>query len=360
MTTKESHQTTVEARRAVGTSAAPVSPQTAAMHRYLTATTHGAAAASTAVIGQRPPLTSAETGAPYATPALSQILVAGIDHSTCAQHAARWAATEATCRHASLHLVHAYHLQPAGASGYTYPPRLLTGLRDDGRALLAETEAGLRREFPELTITTALVYGDPATVLRHASGKAVLAVVGAHGGSRIAVALGSVATEVAETCPVPVAVIHHTDSPAAGPVVVGVDGSPTSREATRFAFETAAARRTSLIAVHCWTNPSVDSTIPAYLAGVVDIGDLQDDERVRLTAELADFVRQFPGVELQQAVIHSTPSVGLLKFAPLAQMIIAGSRGHSGIIGMLLGSTGQALIANASCPVVIVRSVRAH
>jgi len=41
--------------------------------------------------------------------------------------------------------------------------------------------------------------------------------------------------------------------------------------------------------------------------------------------------------------------------APFAQLIVAGSRGQGGIAGMLLGSTGQALIAHGTCPVVIVR-----
>jgi nucleotide-binding universal stress UspA family protein len=61
---------------------------------------------------------------------------------------------------------------------------------------------------------------------------------------------------------------------------------------------------------------------------------------------------------VQQAVIHDRPAAGLLQYAPFAQVIVAGSRGHSGITGMLLGSTGQALIARSTCPVVIIRPVR--
>ena len=120
---------------------------------------------------------------------------------------------------------------------------MLADLRDDGADMLTETAGELQRDFPELPITTALVYGDPATVLRHASGEAALTVVGTHGANRLSVALGSVAADVAKTSPVPVAVIHPTPTPTTGPVVVGVDGSPASRAAIEFAFETAADRR---------------------------------------------------------------------------------------------------------------------
>src|SRR6478609_5175172 len=257
MTTQESHRATAEARRAAGLSTAPVSHQETAMRRYLGATAYESVAPKVT----RHPSTlepagdnasdTASSTVP-ATPVTGQVVV-GIDGSGCGRNAARWAASEASRRHTGLHLVHAYHLPPAGASGYNpYPPHMLADLRDDGADMLTETAGELQRDFPELPITTALVYGDPATVLRHASGEAALTVVGTHGANRLSVALGSVAADVAKTSPVPVAVIHPTPTRTTGPVVVGVDGSPASRAAIEFAFETAAAQKVSLIAVHCW------------------------------------------------------------------------------------------------------------
>jgi len=40
-----------------------------------------------------------------------------------------------------------------------------------------------------------------------------------------------------------------------------------------------------------------------------------------------------------------------------AQLIVVGSRGHGGIAGMMLGSTSQALIYHAPCPLLVVRPV---
>ena len=101
-------------------------------------------------------------------------VIAGVDGSRCARNAAHWAAVEASRRHVALHLVHAYHLPPGGFPGYNpYPPHLLADLRDEGAAILADTVGEVHRQSPDLPIDSALVYGDPATVLRHASATAV-------------------------------------------------------------------------------------------------------------------------------------------------------------------------------------------
>jgi nucleotide-binding universal stress UspA family protein len=288
----------------------------------------------------------------------TKLVIAGIDGSGCARDAARWAAAEAISMHAGLGLVFAYHLPPAGSSGYSpYPANLLADLRENGQGVLADTAALLHRDNPGLKITTKLAYGRPADVLRKASRQAVLTVVGAHGANRVAVALGSVAADVAESCPGPVAVIHSAQTHSSGPVVVGVDGSAASRAAIGYAFAAADARKAPVIAVHCWSDPSIDGPVPAYSAGVLTVQQIQDEERSLLIRELADWVDRYPDVRAQKAVIHDRPAVGLLEYAQFAQFIVAGSRGHGGIAGMLLGSTGQALIAHSSCPVVIVRPV---
>jgi nucleotide-binding universal stress UspA family protein len=360
MTPQESHRATVEARRAAGKSAAPVSGQETALRRYLSATAYESM--STAPEVHRPAPVAESGAAPNdASPRTATIptadpVIAGVDGSRCARNAAYWAAAEASRRHLALHLVHAYHLPPGGFPGYNpYPPHLLADLRDEGAAILADTVGEVRRQFPDLSIDSALVYGDPATVLRHASATASLTVVGNHGTKRSAVSLGSVAAEIARTAPVPVAVIHSARPPGTGPVVVGVDGSPTSEAAIGFAFDAAAARKAKLVALHCWTDPGIDGPLPLYASEVVDPQRIQEVERTRLSEELARWTTKYPDVQVEQAVIHESPGVGLLEYAPSAQLIVAGNRGHNAITGMLLGSTSRALIAHSPCPVVIVR-----
>jgi len=148
-------------------------------------------------------------------------------------------------------------------------------------------------------------------------------------------------------CPGPVAVIHPAQTPPTGPVVVGVDGSAASRAAIEYAFAAADARKAPLIAVHCWTDPSIDGPVPAYSAGVVTVEQVQEEERALLDSELAEWIDRYPDVRVQQAVIHDHPTAGLMDYAPFAQLIVVGSRGHGGVAGMLLGEQGVILLLAA-------------
>ena len=331
------------------------------MYRYLSATSYGTGGAPASTVAEQvfsntpavEPMARQNVDNPAET---TNSVVVGLDGSGCARHAAEWAAAEASHRHCDLELVFAYHLPPAGSSGYNpYPPHLLADLRADGAAVLSDTTAALHRQYPGLAIRTTLSYGDPTTVLRHASGSASLTVVGTHGRSRVTVALGSVAASVAATSPSPVAVIHPGATNRNGPVVVGVDGSPNSRAAMSYAFQAAADRHATLIAVHCWTDPSIDGPVPAYSAAIVDPDAIRIQEQHILDAELADLISKYSSVHVKQAVVHDRPEAGLLGFSRTAQLIVAGSHGHRGLTGLLLGSTTQALIAHSTCPVVIAR-----
>lgn len=346
MANQESRRATAEARRAVGRSTAPVSLPETTTYRYLSATAYVTEAApqrdEVRLIDPEPEAARSDE---HSTGNTNPVLV-GIDGSGCARQAAEWAAQEATRRRTSLRLIHAYHLPPAGTSGYNpYPPHLLTDLREGGGAILYDTAQSLQRSHPDLAIDTSLVYGDPATVLRHAAASAALVVLGSHGGPRVKVAVGSVAGAVAATSPSPVAVIHTGSVPTAGPVVVGVDGSPESRAAIACAFQLAEERRSPLLAAHCWTGPQ---------GGGFDSAPGPQEQEL-LDRELADWVRRYPEVPVEQTLIHDQPAAGLLGLSETAQLIVAGSRGRRGLTSLILGSTSQALIAQSRCPVVIAR-----
>ena len=79
-------------------------------------------------------------------------------------------------------MVGAYRL-PAGAHARYHPfaASPLADLREHWEAVLQDTAAALRRDFPTLDISTQLSYGEPADVLRHASAEAVLTVIGVRG-----------------------------------------------------------------------------------------------------------------------------------------------------------------------------------
>jgi nucleotide-binding universal stress UspA family protein len=369
MTTDESTRATLEARRAAGASADPPSRQQSAMDRYLAAESYSTTHAPPRRSARAVPPTAEPQPSPTVIPAAKDatvsaaeerpggMVVAGIDGSGCARHAARWAAAEAVRRHVPLLLVHAYSLPASGHSGYNpYPPNMLTELREDGNALLHDTAAELRRQHPTLQVSTQQTYGDASTVLRQVSADAALTVVGGHGNGRFAaVALGSVAADIASANPVPVAVIRSGDTPESGPVVVGVDGSPTTEAALAFAFAAAADRGADLLAVHCWVEPGRTGPFATDAAVVVDLDRVKKAEKRLLAGRLAEWIDKYPGVTVRQVLVEGSPASTLLSYAGTAHLIVVGNRGRGGIVGMLLGSTSLTLITHSPVPVVVAR-----
>ena len=140
-------------------------------------------------------------------------------------------------------------------------------------------------------------------------------------------------------------------APPEGPVVVGVDGSPTSEAAVGFAYEAAATRGVPLVAVHTWWDLMVDPTF----APLLDWDALEADEREVLAERLAGWGEKYPDVHVQRLVMHDRPARALLAQAAGAQLVVVGTRGRGGVAGLLLGSVSHALLHHAPCPVAVVR-----
>ena len=366
MSTQETRRGTAGASNAAASCAATVPVRETDLQRDLWATAHLSEPAhlhdkqpqpATAADQLSDPPTAAEIAVAcrVASPA-GTFVVAGVDGSGCARHAARWAATEADRRSCALRLVYAYLLPASGFSMHNpHPANELPTIRQEGRAELDDSAAQLRREHPTLDITTQLIYGDAATVLRGAAVDSVLTVVGCDGTNRLMVALGSVAADLAATCSVPVAVIRPLDAAASGPVVVGVDASSSSESVVAFAFEAASARRAALTAVRCWTDPAIDGPVPSFRAMIADPNPIEVAERAWLSRRMAGWARQYPDVNATQVLVHDRPTPTLIEFARTAQLVVVGNRVHGGITGMLLGSTSQGLITHSLSPIVVVR-----
>ncbi|MFI5611596.1 universal stress protein [Amycolatopsis sp. NPDC051903] len=139
-----------------------------------------------------------------------------------------------------------------------------------------------------------------------------------------------------------------------GPVVAGVDCTSNSEAAVAVAFEEASFRRVPLVAVHAWNDVTYDST--GGSARLVPHREPIEPAQERLLAQrLAGWQEKFPEVEVHRALVRDRPQHALLTESERAQLVVVGSRGRGGFAGMLLGSTSQALIQHASCPVLVVR-----
>lgn len=288
-------------------------------------------------------------------------IVAAVDGSASALHAARWAAAMAAGRHAPLRLVHAVNIPAlAYGAGLGPPTGFFEALQSDGRQRLIEAETALRAENPDLDLGIELKVADPVPALIDESGKARLVVLGSRGlGGFSGVLAGSTAVAVVAHGHCPVAVVRGSEPdaapPAHGPVVVGVDGSPNSELALATAFEEASWRNAELVAVHAWIEYSTDSAYGYAHQSFVDWDAVDTRERELLAERLAGWQEKYPDVEVRRVVARRRPVASLLEQSADAQLLVVGSHGHGGFAGMILGSTSQALIYHAPCPLMVVR-----
>jgi nucleotide-binding universal stress UspA family protein len=137
-------------------------------------------------------------------------------------------------------------------------------------------------------------------------------------------------------------------------IVVGVDGSETSRHALRWAAEEAKSHGSQLHVVHAWEVPA-----PAVAVGVgrrTAPPEGQHDEASRLVADVVrDELGEAPPGDVRTSIGRGAAAGVLLDAARDADLLVVGSRGLGGFRGLLLGSVSSKMAAHAPCPVVIVR-----
>ncbi|ANP51328.1 nucleotide-binding universal stress UspA family protein [Streptomyces griseochromogenes] len=135
-------------------------------------------------------------------------------------------------------------------------------------------------------------------------------------------------------------------------IVVGVDGSPSSYAALRWAVRYAGLVGGSVDAVVAWELPGLQG----WSGPAVDMDVDEDDARERMRQELADVLGEGTARSVTTHVVHGNPADVLLRAAEGAEVLVVGSRGRGGFTRALLGSTSQHVSQHASCPVVIVRA----
>jgi nucleotide-binding universal stress UspA family protein len=283
-------------------------------------------------------------------------IVAGVDGSASALRAAVWAANEAALRHIPLRLAHAINVSAISYLSNT------EALESKGRQYLAEAEAAVRVSHPEVNIEVDLRHANPVPSLVDLSRLARLVVVGSRGrGGFSGILAGSTAVGLVTHSHCPVAVIRGPAPgeapPDQGPVVVGVDGSPASEAAIALAFDEASIRNADLLAVHTWLDFSGEYSYAYGYQFLIDWDRIEIEEQELLAQRLAGWQEKYPDVTVQRVVTQDRPVHHLRKQAAHAQLLVVGSRGRGGISGMLLGSTSQALIYYAPCPLLVARPV---
>ncbi|MBM7415362.1 MULTISPECIES: universal stress protein [Nocardiaceae] len=273
---------------------------------------------------------------------VSHPVVVGVDGSSAALAAVRWATRLCTARGLPLVLVTAVSA-PAFADvdngAASALDRILSDGVDAARAVAAD-----------VSVSTETHHGTPAGVLVERSTEAAMIVVGTRGLGEFTGGLSaSVSTAVATHASCAVTVVPLDTPPSEGAehaVVVGVDGTDNSVPAVRWAFEIASSRGASLIAVHAWS----DIDVPGGR------GRSAEDEEAVLAETMAGWSQDYPDVEVQRVVVQDRPVRELVARSAEADLVVVGRRGRGGFTSLLLGSTSRAVMHSVDVPVTVVPS----
>jgi nucleotide-binding universal stress UspA family protein len=227
----------------------------------------------------------------------------------------------------------------------------------NAREVIENAQKAVQASAGELdppVVHTHIEHLDVPSAMVIASRDADMTVVGSRGMGAIGRAiLGSVSGGLARHGHGPIAIVHAEEAQApdhTSPVLLGIDGSPASEEATALAFDEASRRGVDLVALHAWSDVGV------FPALGMNWHEYEDEGHEILGERLAGWQEQYPDVHVQRRIVCDRPARWLVDESQHSQLVIVGSHGRGGFVGMRLGSVGTKVAQAAKAPVIVVRA----
>ena len=142
-----------------------------------------------------------------------------------------------------------------------------------------------------------------------------------------------------------------TDLHAVPLIVVGVDGSPLAMTALEFAVEEARLRDAMLHVTYAY---------PVLASGLTGStgNDYYDQVEGHAREFLQGLVAKAPsteGIVVEWLATPGNPSEVLIEASREATLLVIGSRGVGGFMGLLMGSVSTQCVQYSHCPVLVVR-----
>lgn len=143
-----------------------------------------------------------------------------------------------------------------------------------------------------------------------------------------------------------------------GQIVVGIDGSGSSRDALRWALEEARIRGAFVDAVHVWRYP------PLAYAGILSAPAVAHDELESGAQSLLEYevdavlAAGYDSPPIRRVVLEGSAGEQLVRYAEAADMLVIGHRGRGRVADKVLGSVAHHCSNHASCPVIVVSDAR--
>ncbi|MFU8849713.1 universal stress protein [Micromonospora sp. SL1-18] len=270
-----------------------------------------------------------------ATPTYDAVVV-GVGGSEEDLQVVRTAAREAAVHDRLLHLLHAFNWTAA------LREPSVAGSRVAAEHLLQRAEQAATEVEPTIPVRGEIVEGAPVEALLRAAESAYLVALGDGGIASCPTCVPSdaPAIQVAARAGCPV-LVGRAEPPPQGPVLVGVDSSPSGDAALGYAFDCAERRGARLLAIR-----------------VVEPGR-PDHNGDPLAEAVARHAARHPTVAVECHTLPGDPGGVLVEQSRSAQLAVVGARGEDPLRGML-GEVSQKLLYHSPAPVIVVRGLGAE
>ncbi|MEI7742745.1 MAG: universal stress protein [Chloroflexota bacterium] len=215
---------------------------------------------------------------------------------------------------------------------------------------------------PGLKVEGFLLHGRPGTAIvdEAVAFGADVVVLGSRGHGTIAtMLLGSTAAEIVDHAPCPVLVARHTHL---GPVAFADDGSPSARTAegvfTRWPIFV--GQQIDVITVAEVAVPVAAGFTPGLYDQVLDSYSRSADEtRAEVAKEASGEAHRLAeaGFTTGAVALEGDAAAEIVRYAGEHEVgtIVMGTRGHTGLARLILGSVARNVLVHATCSVLIVR-----
>jgi len=136
-------------------------------------------------------------------------------------------------------------------------------------------------------------------------------------------------------------------------LVAGYDGSAESSLAVRWAAQHAPLLDAELLVVHCSLWPLFTQDL-GPVQGISGSG-LRHHAQAVLDQGAAEALTIEPALRIRTVLLDGLPTAQLRRLSDKSEMLVLGSRGIGGFLGLLVGSVSLELAATANCPVAVIR-----
>jgi len=134
-------------------------------------------------------------------------------------------------------------------------------------------------------------------------------------------------------------------------ILVPVDGSANSDRAVRFALDVAKGEKIHFL--------NVQAPVGGAISMFVKKGDIDNYHREEGEKGLASALKLAAdaGIAVEKHISVGRPGAVVAQFAKRmqARMVVVGTRGHTGLAGLAMGSFAQDVIAHSEAPVCLVK-----